>query len=1281
MCLYARSFVRLRFTFTVLVSIIFTTGYGQAHLEIIKNSKFKTFKEVVTETENYYKDKDKGKGSGYKQFKRWEYFHRQILRDDENVVDFSLRKYEQLKTIKKDRNGARIGGPPTEGDWQPVGPTRQETANYNGRINTVVVDPANPRIIYAGSPAGGLWRSTDDGQTWHCLTDNIFSFMGITSVVIDPLSPAENRTLYILTGDKDGNNTSYMGIFRSIDNGSTWTAIPYSWPTMASFYKLMLHPLDNKLLFLVNDQGVFQFKVGVSTSWQLKLAGEFTDMEFHPSSPSTIYVSGQSGTYRSMDTGGRWIKTASAIPVSRRMELAVSPANPSLVYLLLGQYDVASLYKSADNGNTYTKVSADIDIRLIAKGQWRYDLAIAASPQNANTIFIGGIDLFRSADGGTTWFEDNMGHVDYHSLDFYHGYLYAGNDGGITRREQSASPFSPWTDLSQNFSVSQIYSIGVNQSSQDHILAGLQDNGTYSIRNQYGTVFTYGDGMECFVDPVESNNWFSSSQQGVLYKGSGSSGSYTEISPPQGLRNWLSPFKMDPTNRMIIYAGYADLWKNTRQGVDPWINMTNGELGLDDAIENFTIAPSNSNFIYVIKQRSIHKTIDGGRTWTQLTNSMLANINNIIVHPQNPNVIWASYPYSDPWSQTPRLLKSINGGNTWTDVSGSLPFVKVTCLVYDNGSPNGIYVGTDEGVYYKDDTLTDWIPFHNGMPYSPITDLEINYTTGRLYASTYGRGAWVTNLYGKPASGCDMAGKITREVWRGITGTEVSAIPVNTPPASVSNLAVFESPSNTGNDYGSRIRGYVCVPESGNYIFWISSDDKSELWLSTDESPARKMKIASVIGATSPRQWNKYLTQQSRPIALIKDKKYYIEALHKEASGGDHLAVGWQFPNGTQERPIAGKWLSPYEPALQNNAPVVAMHSPQKGAMFTAPAVVVLKADAFDSDGTVSSVSFFADDLLLTNDDSEPFEFLWQDVPEGNYLLKAIAFDGHGHASAEAAVTITVEASECVAKGIISYEQWNNVTGATVSSIPLSTTPSAKGNISLFEMPSNMGSNFGTRVSGYVCAPSTGTYVFWIASDDNSELWLSTDSSPSKKSKIASITSHTSMREWTKYATQASGPIQLQKGKSYYIEALHKEGSGVDHLAVGWKLPSGKLERPIPNFRLSPFNIYPATEWQYADETGEEISERALTVFPNPYLGGVLTLQLPESEVSDLENSASTVEIISATGKVVFNNTISCENNCNSLQIHMDEKLSPGIYVVQVILNRRRYVRRLMVNQ
>ncbi|MCX7727506.1 MAG: DUF2341 domain-containing protein, partial [Chitinispirillaceae bacterium] len=161
-----------------------------------------------------------------------------------------------------------------------------------------------------------------------------------------------------------------------------------------------------------------------------------------------------------------------------------------------------------------------------------------------------------------------------------------------------------------------------------------------------------------------------------------------------------------------------------------------------------------------------------------------------------------------------------------------------------------------------------------------------------------------------------QTGSILREYWTGISGTTVSNLTSNpnfpNNPTAVTYLtSLLEAPANWNDNYGTRIRGYIHPPITGNYIFWIASDDNSELWLSSDDKQSRKSLIAYVNGYTSSRQWTKYPTQQSAAIYLVAGRRYYIEVLHKEGTSNDNCAVGWQLPNGTYERPIPASRLSP----------------------------------------------------------------------------------------------------------------------------------------------------------------------------------------------------------------------------------------------------------------------------------------------------------------------------------------------------------------------------------
>ena len=167
---------------------------------------------------------------------------------------------------------------------------------------------------------------------------------------------------------------------------------------------------------------------------------------------------------------------------------------------------------------------------------------------------------------------------------------------------------------------------------------------------------------------------------------------------------------------------------------------------------------------------------------------------------------------------------------------------------------------------------------------------------------------------------CPGTGSIQWEQWTNIGGTQVTAIPTGNTPNTTATLTQFESGRDVGDNYGARIRGYICPPQNGSYTFRLSGDDNCQLWLSTDDEPTRKVLIASFVGWTNYREWNKYPTQQSLPIALLAGRRYYVEALQKEEGGGDNLSVAWTLPNGQIEAPIAGSSLIPFASAMASSA-------------------------------------------------------------------------------------------------------------------------------------------------------------------------------------------------------------------------------------------------------------------------------------------------------------------------------------------------------------------------
>ena len=419
------------------------------------------------------------------------------------------------------------------------------------------------------------------------------------------------------------------------------------------------------------------------------------------------------------------------------------------------------------------------------------------------------------------------------------------------------------------------------------------------------------------------------------------------------------------------------------------------------------------------------------------------------------------------------------------------------------------------------------------------------------------------------ASSGGGTGSITREYWTGISGTSISSIPLTTTPTGTSTLTSLQGPTNWGDSYGTRIRGYITPTTSGSYTFYLAGDDDSQLWLSTNSDPANKTKLAEFIGWTNVGEWSKYATQQSAPVSLTAGQTYYVEVLHKEGGGGDHIAVGWTGPGFSTITVIPGSYLSPYSGTADTQAPTAPTNvtSPSK----TTTTVDLSWTASTDNVGVTGYDVYRGTTLAGSTTGATTFQATGL-TPNTTYSFTVRAKDAAGNVSAaSAALSVTTNATSG-GTGSITREYWTGIAGTSVSAIPLTTTPSGTSTLTSLEGPTNWANSYGTRIRGYITPTTSGSYTFYLAADDNAELWLSTGSDPANKALIANVAGWTNSREWTKYTSQQSSAISLTAGQSYYVEVLHKEDGGGDNVAVGWTGPGISTIAVIPGANLSPYS-------------------------------------------------------------------------------------------------------------
>ncbi|HZG74217.1 MAG TPA: fibronectin type III domain-containing protein, partial [Paenibacillus sp.] len=382
------------------------------------------------------------------------------------------------------------------------------------------------------------------------------------------------------------------------------------------------------------------------------------------------------------------------------------------------------------------------------------------------------------------------------------------------------------------------------------------------------------------------------------------------------------------------------------------------------------------------------------------------------------------------------------------------------------------------------------------------------------------------------ASSGGGTGSITREYWAGVSGTAVSAIPLTTTPTGTSTLTSLEGPTNWGDSYGTRIRGTITPTTSGTYTFYVAGDDNTELWLSTGSSPANKSLIASVTGFTGSREWSKYTSQQSSAVSMTAGQSYYVEVLHKEGGGGDNVAVGWTGPGFPTITVIPGSFLSPYSGSTPDTQAPTGLTSPSK----TDTTVNLSWTASTDNVGVTGYDVYRGTTLAGSTTGATTFQATGLS-PNTAYSFTVRAKDAANNISAASAALSVTTNAPAGGTGSIVREYWTGVAGGAVSSIPVTTTPSGTSTLTSLEGPTDWANSYGTRIRGFLTPSTTGSYTFYVAGDDNAELWLSTDGNPANKSLIASVSGWTNSREWTKYTSQQSAAISLTAGQQYYVGA------------------------------------------------------------------------------------------------------------------------------------------------
>ena len=793
---------RLIFLLCIIPQILVAQNFSNTKKSI------NSFADMQSDFRNWKPQKELLNTKGWKWFKRWEHHYDQRINPDGSLPNLS----EYVNTLKNIHTQNKSAS--QSNSWVPFGPNDLPpsfgpSSHGMGRINCITFHPTDSNIMYVGVAQGGIWKTTNAGQTWIPCGDQL-PITRISDIAIDPNN---TNTLYVSVGDyaylgvalkTDGRkrHTHYgIGVYKSIDGGMTWSATGLTLEQnnldASLIRKVIVNPTNSNELIAVGIEGVWK-SYDAGMNWTKKRSDIIWDLEENPKNVNTLYAStgyvynlqeGSAGIIKSTNFGETWTSLSTGIPsqAAQRVELAVALSDTNYVYAITCGIDrgFEGFYASTNAGNTWVKrYNSNSNINLLgwynnnnAGGQGTYDLAIVVDAKNKNRVYVGGINMWGTTDGGLSWegvsywlpyYGEKFLHADQHQFKYSvkNNAYFVANDGGLYRSDSivigtwnSGDPNyefpTRWKFISNGMQITSFYRLGLREQYGD-VIAGAQDNSTFYKQNNNWVNIIGGDGMECALHPTDRFTLYGSYQYGNFVQSFDAGQSYQGLFyPADEDGEWTTPFKISKNDPDILYIGFGNMYRSTNEGInfEKISNFSLMQNGASAPISFFDVANSNENFIYVAK-RIVHQqnektklyvTTNGGLSWINVSAGLPDSlyVTYISVDQEDPSTAWVVF---SGFVDGQKVYKTTNAGQTWTNISFNLPNIPVNTIVNQAGLNNIIYIGTDNGVYYNYDGSTTWERYSNLLPNVIVSELEIHVDSNKLFAATFGRGIWVTDL-------------------------------------------------------------------------------------------------------------------------------------------------------------------------------------------------------------------------------------------------------------------------------------------------------------------------------------------------------------------------------------------------------------------------------------------------------------------------------------------------------------------------------------------------------
>ena len=634
-------------------------------------------------------------------------------------------------------------------------------------IGCVTVDPSNTNVVWVGTGENnnqsnvifgdGVYRSEDGGKTWKNMGLSQSEYIG--GIVVDP---GNSNVVYVAAYGPFRNEGGERGVYKTTDGGKTWTRVLYV-SEYTGCYQVHMDPRFSNILYAVAHQ---RFK---------KLF-------------STVQGGPESAIYRSTDSGTTWQKVMNGLPSEDvgRIGMAISPANPDVLYAIVQAKEKGGVYRSQDRGTSWTKRSSYVSTYAF------YFQELFCDPKDENLVYS--MDVFNqvSRDGGTTW--SNLGekfkHVDNHALwidPSNNKHLLSGNDGGVY---ESWDQGKVW-DFKNNLPIAEIYKVSTDNALPFYnVYAGTQDNNSFAgpsrtissagITNQDWLFTLGGDGFETQADWKDPDILYVQSQNGGLVRYDKKTGEQLYIKPIDTADvayrfDWDAALLISHHDNKRLYFGGNRLFRTDDRG-NTWSlispDLTRGvpqkilrmqgkswsfdELASKGSMAQITAiaeSPLDQNILYVGSGDGlIYVTADGGKTWTKPAPipglPEYARIHQIIASVHDKSVAYAACHNFSEGDYKPYLLKTTDGGKTWGSINANLPKRGSTyTIAEDHVDPKLLFTGTLFGLYFSNTGGQEWIPFNNGMPAMAVMDMAIQRRENDLVVSTFGRGIYILDDY------------------------------------------------------------------------------------------------------------------------------------------------------------------------------------------------------------------------------------------------------------------------------------------------------------------------------------------------------------------------------------------------------------------------------------------------------------------------------------------------------------------------------------------------------